>query len=59
MQVHYLSPSIQNEFIELCATHVVCAIKKERNEAKYYAIIVDATPDSAHVEQTVFVLRYI
>ena len=27
--------------------------------SKYYAIIVDATPDTARLEQNVFVLRYI
>lgn len=59
LQVHYLSPDIQNEFIELCARHIMSVILKEREKAKYYAIIVDATPDSAHVEQTTFILRYI
>lgn len=59
LQVHYLSPDIQNEFIDLCAHHVVSVILKEREKAKYYSIIVDATPDSAHIEQTTFVLRYL
>lgn len=44
LQVHYLSPEIQNEFIGLCAHHVVSVILKEREKAKYYSIIVDATP---------------
>ena len=26
---------------------------------KYYSIKVDATPDSSHVEQTSFILRYV
>lgn len=59
IQVHYLSPEIQNEFIDLCARHVVSVILKEREKAKYYSLIVDATPDSAHIEQTTFVLRYL
>ena len=29
------------------------------NCTKYYSIIVDATPDSSHVEQTSFILRYV
>jgi len=59
LQVHYLSAEIQNEFISLCADHVMSVILIERSSAKYYTIIVDATPDSAHVEQTTFILRYL
>lgn len=59
LQVHYLSASIQNEFIDICAQHVKSAILEERKKAKYFAIIVDATPDSSHVEQTTFILRYL
>lgn len=59
LQVHYLSPEIQNEFIDICARHVQSVILKERESAKYYTIIVDATPDFAHVEQTTFILRYL
>ena len=59
LQVHYLSPESQNEFIQCCASKVTDVILTERANAKYYCIIVDATPDSAHVEQTVFILRYV
>ena len=59
LQVHYLSSESQNEFIELCANEVRQCVVKEVISAKYYAIIVDATPDVAHVEQTTFVLRYL
>lgn len=55
MQVHYLSPLIQNEFINICAQHVISVILEER----YYAIIVDATPDSINIEQNTFILRYV
>nr|XP_012561392.2 zinc finger MYM-type protein 1-like [Hydra vulgaris] len=34
-------------------------ILSEREVAKYYSILVDATPDSAHMEHTVFILRYV
>lgn len=50
MQVHYLFPDSQNEFIKCCSDHVTQAILKEREDAKYYSIILDATPDSFHRE---------
>lgn len=59
LQCHYLSSDSQNEFIHLCAEEVRNAILMERESAKYFAIMVDATPDSAHVEQTTFILRYL
>lgn len=59
IQVSYLSPKIQNEFINVCGSIVLQHILKEREEAKYFSLIVDATPDSAHKEQTAFLIRYI
>lgn len=59
LQVHYLSPDIQNEFISICSQHVVSEILKERTAAKYYSIIVDGTPDTSHTEQTTFILQYL
>ena len=59
MQAHYLSGETQNEFISCCADEVLRFILAEREKAKYFSIMVDATPDSAHIEQTVFVLRYL
>ena len=54
LQVHYLSNESQHvlitEFSDLVEQHVV----GEKKSAKYYAIIVDSTPDSSHVEQTTF-----
>ncbi|XP_004208008.2 uncharacterized protein LOC101239967 [Hydra vulgaris] len=58
-QANYLSPEIQNEFIECCAKKVLDVIQSEREAAKYYSIFVDTTLDSAHMEQTVFILRYV
>jgi len=59
MQAHYLSPDSQNEFISACSNLVLRHILDERKSAKYYAIIVDATPDISHKEQTIFLLRYV
>ena len=59
LQAHYLSPESQNEFISLCAARVRRCILDERELAKYYSIMVDATPDSSHIEQTTFILRFL
>ncbi|XP_065684247.1 zinc finger MYM-type protein 1-like [Hydra vulgaris] len=58
MQAHYLSNDIQNEFIQCCADKVTDVILDEREKCKYFSMIVDATPDTAHIEQNVFILRY-
>ena len=59
LQAHYLSPDGQNEFISECSSMIRDQILLERSEAKYYSIIVDATPDSSHKEQETIILRYI
>ncbi|XP_004211470.2 zinc finger MYM-type protein 1-like [Hydra vulgaris] len=59
MQTHYLSNDIQNEFIQCCADKVTDVILDEREKCKYFSMIVDATPDTAHIEQNVFILRYV
>ena len=59
LQVHYLSNESQNKFIAECSDLVKQPILGGRQSAKYYAIIVDFTPDSSHVEQTTFLLRYL
>ena len=33
--------------------------KLEIRDAKYYAVILDSTPDASHKEQTTFILRYV
>ena len=59
MHAHYLSYHIQNEFINICSSIVKSKILEERSEAKYYSIMVDATPDVSHDEQHSFVIRYL
>ena len=58
MQAHYLSADSQNEFINVCGDVVRNVILQERASAKYYAIILDSTPDVSHVEQTTSIIRY-
>jgi len=41
------------------STVLILRVLRERQSAQYYAIIVDSTPDSSHVEQTTFLLRYL
>ena len=43
----------------LCADYVRKCILEELNQAKYYSIMVDATPNASYTEQTIFVLRYL
>ncbi|XP_065651301.1 zinc finger MYM-type protein 1-like [Hydra vulgaris] len=59
LQVHNLSADTLNEFIAECSDFEQHHILQERRSAKYFAIMVDATTDSSHTEQTTFILRYI
>ena len=45
--------------ISACAQMIRSIILEEQKAAKYFTIIVDATPDSSHAEQTTFILRYV
>ena len=56
LQAHYLSPESQNEFISIWSVNVRKYILNERESAKYYSVMVDATPDASHIEQTTFIL---
>ena len=57
--MHYLSSDNQNEFIAACANEIINCILQEREKVTYFSLIVDATRDSAHVEQTTFLIRYV
>lgn len=55
----YLSPQIQNEFIEALASCVQKNIIEKVKEAGCYSLLVDETSDVANVEQVSFILRYV
>ena len=57
LQVQYLSPRSQNEFIASCASQVLKTILQQVHKMKYYSLEVDATPDSSHKEQTTVALN--
>lgn len=55
----YLSKSIQNEIINMIAGAVRNKILLMINDAKYFSIIVDATPDLSHTEQITLIIRFV
>lgn len=59
LQVSYLSPEIQNDFLSVCAGLVSKHICNEIITARYYSIICDGTPDQSHTEQNSFVVRFV
>lgn len=58
LAAHYLSSDSQNEFIATCAHQVRTIVIEKLKRAKYFSIIVDATPDASHAEQTTFMFQH-
>lgn len=56
--VSYLSKTVCEEFITLMGDVLLERIKSEIKDAKYWALIVDSTPDVSHVDQLSIIFRY-
>lgn len=55
----YLSKTVCDEFILLMGHKVLKQIGDEIRRAKYFSLIIDSTPDIAHVDQLTLVIRYV
>lgn len=55
----YLSNTVCEEFIALMGQRVQAEIILQIQSSKYFSLIVDSTPDLAHVDQLTFVVRYV
>jgi len=55
----YLGDKIQNEAIKLIGDDIRNSILNEIKEAKFFAILLDCTPDVSHQEQISVCLRYV
>lgn len=55
----YLSSTTYEEFLKLMGKKVTDIIVEEIKAAKYFAIIVDSTPDISHVDQLAVIIRYV
>jgi hypothetical protein len=57
--VTYLSPEIQNEFINLLGQNVKKEIISDIKQAKYFSVLFDSTPDISHIDQMTEIIRYV
>ncbi|GFS63910.1 hypothetical protein TNIN_13571 [Trichonephila inaurata madagascariensis] len=55
----YMSPQIQNEFIEILGNKVRQVIIARVQKAKYYSLFFDNIPDTPHKDQTSQVVIYV
>ena len=56
---HYVSKDIQNEQINSIAKEAEKVLLVQLERAKYFAIILDCTPDISHREQLTVILRFV
>lgn len=55
----YLSSTICEEVIGLMGDKTKREIAEEIQQAKYFSVIIDSTPDLSHVDQLTFVFRFV
>ena len=55
----YISPQIQNEFIQLIGQQIQRSILADVREAKWFGFIADETPDVSRIQQVSLSVRYI
>ena len=55
----YLSHSICDELLKIMARRVTKIIVEEMQEAKYFSISVDSTPDITHIDQLSITTRFV
>lgn len=55
----YMSKTICEDLIHLMGRKLVANIATEIQEAKYYSISVDSTPDLCHIDQLTLIVRYV
>ena len=58
-RTHYLGQQTQNEFIQIISSKVLQTIQTQIQEAKYFSIILDCTPDVSHKEQMSLIVRIV
>lgn len=55
----YLSSTTFEQLIKIIANEINIEVIKDVKQARYFSIIVDSTPDVAHIDEFSFILRYV
>lgn len=55
----YISNTVCDELVSLMSKTVLLQIVLEGTDAKYFALIVDSTPDVSHVNQLSIFVRFV